>query len=92
MNDESRLDCLTSLPSLHRAVRGWKSDQDSAIIRRLLEAGADPLIEDSIGRTAFQYLCDPFTAIRFFSDLRLQNEVISATIKSIFEEFGYSCA
>ena len=83
---------LTSSPSLHQAVRGLTSDRSSAIIRRLLEAGADPLIEDSTGRTAAWYLYDPSTANNFSLDARIRNEQTSLAIRRIFEEFGYSCA
>jgi hypothetical protein len=86
--------CGDSLTSLHRAVVGWESDQDSAIIRRLLKAGADPLIEDSNSRTASQYVYDPSMAGHSISlGLRREGvEEISPAIKGMFEEFGYDAA
>jgi hypothetical protein len=81
-----------SLTSLHRAVRAWHSDQGSPIIRRLLEMGADPLVEDSNGRTALQYAHDASMLDRIGRGWRTNAKKKSRVITGIFEEFGYSDA
>jgi hypothetical protein len=78
---------------LHWAVVGCEYDQDNSIIRRLLEAGADPWIKDSNGKTALQYLHGPTRAGQYLTrKLQKIPEEKSIAIKSMFEEFGYSCA
>jgi hypothetical protein len=65
---------------LHWAVGCWESDQDSVIVRRLLEAGADPRTKNKSGQTALQYSQNPART----------TEEIRIAMRSVFGEFGHS--
>jgi len=77
---------------LHKSVRAWNSDKHSVIIRKLLEAGADPLIEDQNGKTAIQYAENPrATAVLFKRKMKPEHfEEKSRVILGIFREFGFA--
>jgi len=78
-----------TLTSLHQAVDAYMFDANRNTIGRLLEAGADPLVKDSDGRTALQYLQE----LCSFPFLVVQKQVEKkGEIESMFEEFGYSHA
>jgi len=83
---------LQGSTGLHKAVRAWNSDKHSAIIRMLLEAGADPLIEDHDGVTAIQYAEDPLAVANYIERKQHQEYFLrkSSVILGIFREFGFT--
>jgi hypothetical protein len=90
---EGRFGTARQLMCLNRAVQDWNSDDDgTAMIRRLLEAGADPSMRDKEGKTAIQHArCNNRSMAGRLEDERpkLDEEKLRA-ITGLFKEYGYS--
>lgn len=80
--------------SLHLALAS--GNRDASMIKRLLEAGADPLIEDGMGETALQLvrastmLEEADGRLTFHADGRLTSHADSLrVVTDMFKELGY---
>jgi hypothetical protein len=85
----------SSITSLHRAIQTCDSDNATGMVRRLLEAGADPLVQDNHHRTALSYACNPSWALGGSYFVPTKQKTVKGNLRAIvaiFEEFGYSCA
>jgi hypothetical protein len=90
---EGRFGTARQLMCLNRAVLNWKSDDDgTAMIRKLLEAGANPSIRDKEGKTAIQYTRCNCCSVAGRSEDEQQkfDEEKLRVITGLFKEYGYS--
>jgi ankyrin repeat protein len=80
------------LTCLNYAVFNWSFDDNGTVmIRRLLEAGADPLVKDENGKSAIHYACDRGPGVFHAVDDRRQGfyEAKLRAITGLFKEYGY---